>query len=53
MSRWQVFWLFVIAGIMVLSLGHCAKVTSDCDKARGVVVRNNYDMPVCIEEGEH
>lgn len=45
--------LFIIVLLLVGSIGQCSKVTADCHKARGVVVRNYYNLATCIEEGEH
>ena len=39
--------------LVVGSIGHCAKVTSDCNRKHGVVVRNYANLPTCIEQGEH
>lgn len=45
--------LFIVVLLLVGSIGHCAKVTSDCEKKDGVVVRNYMNLPTCIEEGKH
>lgn len=45
--------LFIAVLLVVGSIGHCAKVTSDCNKADGVVVRDYMNLPTCIEEGKH
>lgn len=49
----MVIGLFICVALVVGSVGHCAKVTSDCNRKDGVVVRNYANLPTCIEQGEH
>ena len=50
---WQVVFLALSVVLVVGSIGYCSKVNNDCHKAKGVVVKNYYDLPECIEKGRH
>lgn len=42
--------------VAVLLLGSCIhqyNVVEQCDKDNGIVVKNYYNMPTCVEEGKH
>jgi hypothetical protein len=50
---WTLAGLFVAVALLVGSIGHCSKVTSDCNRDQGVVVRDYMNLPTCIEKGQH
>ena len=50
---WRVVFLALSVVLVVGSIGYCSKVSDDCAKAHGVVVKNYYDLPECIEKGRH
>lgn len=45
--------LAIVLLLLVGSIGYCSKVHDECDREGGVVVKNYYDLPECIEEGQH
>lgn len=50
---WRVVFLALSVVLVVGSIGYCSKVSDDCAKAHGVVVKNYYDLPTCIDKGKH